>query len=156
VYLIAGRLLTIDGDVSASGAGGLSDPSAGGAEQGGGGGGTGGTIGLDAPMITVSGHIAANGGGGGGGGGLMTGGTPGGDGTVGASWNQRAPGGNPGSGGGANAAGAPGAAINLNDNILGPSADGGAGGGGGGLGIIWIDGALSSATMRISPAPTPH
>jgi hypothetical protein len=157
VYLIAGRLLTIGGDVSASGAGGVADPNNGGTEQGGGGGGTGGMIGLDAPMITVSGHIAANGGGGGGGGGLNTGGTPGGDGTVGASWDQRAAAGAPGAGGGGTTAGgAPGTAVNQSDNIIGPSSDGGAGGGGGGLGVIWIDGALNSATMMISPAPTSH
>ncbi|TMQ05405.1 MAG: hypothetical protein E6J90_41855 [Deltaproteobacteria bacterium] len=155
VYLIAGNTITVSGDVFASGAGGDTTPNTGGAEQGGGGGGTGGMIGLDAPTVSVSGHVVANGGGGGGGG-ALNGGTAGGDGTT-ASWNTRAASGSPGTGGtGSVAAGAPGTAIKLVDMLKGGDADAGGGGGGGGLGIIWIDGKLDSAVMMISPAPAPH
>ncbi|HEY0483664.1 MAG TPA: hypothetical protein VGD37_39365 [Kofleriaceae bacterium] len=154
IYLIAGQMIVVDGDIFASGAGGSATSGPQGAEQGGGGGGSGGMIGLDAPTIQVSGRIAANGGAGGGGG-ADRGGGDGGDGST-ALWNTRAPPGqgdtNPQGNGGNGAAGT---AIGMAGQLDVADAAGGGGGGGGGLGIVWIDGMLSAGAM-ISPAPTPH
>lgn len=155
VYLIAGNMITIPGNVYACGAGGGTTPGPNGAEEGGGGGGTGGMIGIDAMNINIAGHVVANGGGGGGGGGGSSGGAPGGDGTTGNNWNQRATAGSGGGGGGGGGAGAPGTAVNLTNNIDGTDSAGGGGGAGGGLGIVWIDGTVTGGTL-ISPAPTPH
>jgi hypothetical protein len=155
VYLIAATSISITGDVFASGAGGNTDPDATGAEEGGGGGGTGGMIGIDAPVIAISGRVAANGGAGGGGGALNAGGAHGGDGST-INWNARASKGtramDPAGDGGD---GAPGTAVGQIDNLNGTSSDGGGGGGGGGLGVIWIDGTVTDGS-KVSPAPTPH
>ncbi|HET9625974.1 MAG TPA: hypothetical protein VFP84_31655, partial [Kofleriaceae bacterium] len=69
VYLSARQALSVTGKIIASGAGGLGGTDGMFSSGGGGGGGSGGMIGLEAPQITVSGSIFANGGGGGGGGG---------------------------------------------------------------------------------------
>jgi hypothetical protein len=151
VYLIAGKTITIDGGVFASGAGGGANSASAGSEQGGGGGGAGGMIGLDAPTVKVSGRVAANGGGGGGGGGLGGGGVPGGDGST-TAWNQRAPAG-PAADIGAGP-GAAGTALGVTTNLDGGSNDGGGGGGAGGLGLVWVYGALQG--NMISPAPVTH
>jgi hypothetical protein len=73
VYLIAGAQITISGTVQAAGEGG----DAGNIGGGGGGGGAGGLIGLDAPTVSVTGTVYANGGGGGEGGGMNGGGAMG-------------------------------------------------------------------------------
>lgn len=151
VYLIAGRTITIMGDVFASGAGGHANPDASGIEQGGGGGGAGGMIVLDARTVSVSGRVVANGGGGAGGGGLNTGGMPGGDGTT-TGWNTRAPGGAPAEA--AAGTGAQGAAVGLTTNLDGQDADGGGGGAAGGLGLVWIYGGTLQGGAQISPGPT--
>jgi hypothetical protein len=138
VYLIAGTKIDIAGDINAggeAGAGGTLGPSGG----GGGGGGAGGMIGLDAPMITLTGTLVANGGGGGeGGSGPIN--TAGNDGTD-ATMTSPAPGGKQGTGSGgdggngsAGPAAGPGAAGNPGTNAAGVV--GGGGGGGGGAGII--------------------
>lgn len=157
LYLIAGMSITIAGDVFASGGGGGGTPNAGGIEQGGGGGGTGGMIGLDAPTLTITGRVVANGGAGAGGGGLNTGGGPGQDGTT-TNWNQRAAGGGAGLGGSGTVGGAPGTAVGMTNNISGANAAGGGGGGGGGLGIVTIYGTVNGGTAdkKISPAPILH
>jgi hypothetical protein len=152
VYLIAGNTITIAGNVFASGAGGGARNDGGGKEQGGGGGGTGGMIVLDAPAISVPGHVAANGGGGGGGGSLNQGGKPAGDGST-TSWDTRASAGagdpnNAGNGGN----GASGTTFNTTNNLDGSDSVGGGGGGAGGLGVIWYYGTLTNGTM-ISPTP---
>jgi hypothetical protein len=153
VYLIAGNMITIAGDVFASGAGGSVTPGNGGFEQGAGGGGSGGMIGLDAPTIQVTGRIAANGGAGAGGGADM-GGTPGGDGTT-AMWDKRAPGGNGDKNPMGDAGdGADGSTVNLITNLGGASADAAGGGGAGGLGLVWTWGTVTGA--MISPAPVKH
>lgn len=159
VYLIAGRLITITGDVFASGAGGDGTPNNGGFQQGGGGGGSGGMIGLDAPMITIDGRIVANGAAGAGGGG-GTGGKPGDDGTT-TSWNARAVAGGPGTGCGTPqqnlriGSGAQGTAATSTDNLDGGPGDCGGGGGGGGLGIVTIYGTVTGGN-QVSPPPVLH
>lgn len=157
VRVIAATMITVNGGIFASGAGGGTTTgntsscatNNGGYEQGGGGGGAGGMIWLDAPAVTVTGKLAANGGGGGGGGGCY-GGTHGFDGTT-TSWNMAASGGtgDTADGGGNGAAGAPSVAGN------GAGANAGGGGGGGGLGVVWIDGTLTGGT-QVSPAPSAH
>jgi hypothetical protein len=69
VYLLAGNSITIAGQINASGAGGGGGKNGDNSSAGGGGGGAGGTIGLEAGRITVTGSLFANGGGGGAGGG---------------------------------------------------------------------------------------
>jgi hypothetical protein len=71
VYLFAGASITVSGtgQINASGAGGSGGSGGSQSCGGGGGGGSGGMIGLEAPSITVTGAVYANGGGGGGGGG---------------------------------------------------------------------------------------
>jgi hypothetical protein len=152
VYLIAGTMITIDGDVFASGAGGRVASNIAGSEQGAGGGGSGGMIGLDAPTIQVQGHVVANGGAGAGGG-AQVGGTNGGDGTT-TQWNKRASAGqgDPASSG-PGGDGAQGTAIGMTTNLDGGAGDGAGGGGAGGLGLVWIYGNTPGTTM-ISPAPT--
>jgi len=150
VYLIAGRKLTVDGNVFASGAGGGANNDNSGAEQGGGGGGSGGMIGLDAQMVAVSGFVVANGGAGGGGGGANGGGKPGTDGTT-LLFSDRALGGDPGTGNAGR--GADGTALNKLDTLTPAEANGGGGGGAGGLGFVRIDGSLSG-NGQISPPPS--
>jgi hypothetical protein len=150
VYLIAGNLITISGEVFASGAGGAVVPGSSGFEQGAGGGGSGGMIVLDAPTIQVQGRIAANGGAGAGGG-ADTGGTPGGDGTT-MMWDKRAPGGNGDTNSMGNAGGgADGTTRNMTTNLDGSTGDAAGGGGAGGLGLVWTYGNVTGA--MISPAP---
>ncbi|MDB4954798.1 MAG: hypothetical protein JWO36_2367 [Myxococcales bacterium] len=164
VALIAHNSITIPGGVYASGAGGEATPGLsgsnncgltnGGFEQGGGGAGAGGMIVIDAPAITIAGRVVANGGAGAGGGGCQ-GGTSGGDGTT-ASWNARAAAGTGGANAGGNAGnGAQGTAIGMTTNLNGADNGAGAGGGAGGLGVVWIEGALTGGTM-MSPAPSAH
>ncbi|HEU4734051.1 MAG TPA: hypothetical protein VFT22_39435 [Kofleriaceae bacterium] len=153
VYLIAGNLIAISGDVFASGAGGSVAAGVAGFEQGAGGGGSGGMIGLDAPVIQVQGRIAANGGAGGGGGGNVGGGL-GGDGAT-TAWDKRAPGGKGDKSGGAGSLagdGADGTALNGTTSLNGTLGDAAGGGGAGGLGLVWTWGALQGGAM-ISPAP---
>lgn len=66
-YAIAGTAIEMMGSINASGAGGDGANAGGLAGAGGGGGGSGGMIVLDAPQVTVTGELFANGGGGGGG-----------------------------------------------------------------------------------------
>jgi hypothetical protein len=150
VYLIAGRTLTIAGNVYASGGGGGATNNNAGVEQGGGGGGAGGMIGLEAPMIQVDGRVVANGGAGGGGGDLSTGGKPGADGST-TLWSDRAIGGETAQGN--DGRGADGTAQGKIDRLTAGDALGGGGGGGGGLGFVRIDGTLVGGA-QISPAPT--
>jgi hypothetical protein len=155
VYVIAGRKLTIAGDVFASGGGGAANNNNAGIEQGGGGGGAGGVIGLDAATLDITGRVAANGGAGGGGGGGGSGATGGKSGEDGSTtlWNMRARHGDAGPGN--DGVGADGTAVGKID-LLTPH-DGMAGGGGaaGGLGFVRIDGNFPVGA-QISPAPTPH
>lgn len=148
VYLIAGTSITVgtNGAVYASGAGGLFGSNC----DGGGGGGSGGMIGFDAPMITVTGRVAANGGGGGGGGGSGSAGGVGGDGTT-TSFNARAAAGTSGNPNGA--AGGLGSAIGNPGGGLGNNGDCGGGGGGGGVGFVWTHGTVTGT--QISPPATP-
>ena len=156
VYLIAGSSITVQatGAIYASGAGGDGGNDTSG---GGGGGGSGGLVGLDAPTITLTGHIAANGGGGGGGAGSSDGGN-GGDGAqpgAAAAWNQRA---TAGIGGTQNPPGqTPGGQGGATGNLAGdvsPASVGGSGGGGGGVGVVWVHGTVTGT--QISPPPTAH
>jgi hypothetical protein len=140
VYLIAGTKIDIGGDgINAggeAGGGGATGPSGG----GGGGGGAGGMIGLDAPMVMLTGAatLVANGGGGGegGSGGAATAGENGTD----ASTTTAARGGNKntgtgGDGGNGSAGQAAGAGMAGQPGTSAPP-NGGGGGGGGGAGII--------------------
>jgi hypothetical protein len=156
VYVIAGKTITIAGNVFASGAGGHADGNVVGSEEGGGGGGAGGMIGLDAPALNITGKVVANGGGGGGGGTTDRGGTAGGDGTT-TSWNAQADHGNAGNNPqtGSGGDGARGATINATTNLDGMDTNGGGGGGGGGLGVIAVWGTITGGTM-MSPAPVTH
>jgi len=146
VFLIAGNKIDVQGGINAAGAGGAAGVTG---AAGGGGGGAGGMIGFDAPMITVSGLILANGGGGGEGSGQTTPGAAGADpnainaatGGNGATGN----GGDGGNGSPATTAGAGGAGAN--------GASGG-GGGGGGAGLIKAP-ATATLGTQVSPPATP-
>ena len=124
---------------------------------GGGGGGSGGEIFLEAPMITISGTVVANGGGGGGGGANgSTSGTVGSDGAPGPGVAAGGAGGIPqGSPGGAGAAGLTGAFIEAK---AGDGSNSKGGGGGGGAGRIWLRFHASTppdlTNGRISPPAT--
>jgi hypothetical protein len=148
VYLIAAASIVVTGNIYASGAGG-----AGGLQRrGGGGGGSGGLIGLEAPTITVTGTVTANGGGGGGGGGATTASLLGDDGTT-YSYNVSAQGGARVQSNGA--IGGNGASVSSpNGNAGGNNANYGAGGGGGSVGLVWVKGAITG--NKISPSPTLH
>lgn len=159
VYLIAGDAITVSGSVNASGQGGAGGTDGFNNSGGGGGGGAGGMIGLDAPHITVTGSLYANGGGGGGGGGSTPDdhGQPGSDPTsatvaaTGGAGGQDNGSGNAGGAGGAGSVGttAPGTGRN------GTKVDSAGGGGGGGAGLIRIFGVpASSVTGTISPPAT--
>lgn len=154
VYLIAGTALTVSGTINASGSGGAQGTDGLYASGGAGGGGSGGMIGLDAPSITITGMVFANGGSGGGGGGNepnrhgQPGSTP-------TSALTAAAGGAGGTGGG----GRGGAGSVLGDageganNGTNPYCSGG--GGGGGAGVIRVYGATpGSLGGMISPPPT--
>ncbi|MBA3464132.1 MAG: hypothetical protein H0T46_29525, partial [Deltaproteobacteria bacterium] len=120
-----------------------------GAGCGGGGGGSGGYIGLEAPTVTISGDLSANGGGGGGGAainGFSSNGTDGRTGT------DPAAGGAPSQSCGV--AGAPGGTVGLGGgSVVGVDACGGGGAGGGaGYILIWSQD-YSAMGATISPAP---
>lgn len=148
VFLIASKSITVGGTINAGGAGGEgggnrgSDPRA-----GGGGGGAGGMIGFDAPQVTVTGMLVANGGGGGEGNGTTN---PGGRGMDADSTSAAAGGGNE-TIGGDGGAGSSGAANGSGSNGL--NASGGGGGGGGGAGLIQAP-ATAILGPSVSPAPT--
>jgi hypothetical protein len=117
---------------------------------GGGGGGSGGLLGFDAPMISFSGLVIANGGGGGEGAGVgtFTNGDAGGDGTA---TGARAPGGVSGTNGGNGGDSSGGGSL---DGIGGEAVNEGGGGGGGGAGVIYIKGTFIAGGATISPVPS--
>ena len=148
IQLTACQQITVSGTIQAGGGGGESVNR----EAGGAGGGSGGFIGLDAPIVDVSGgSLAANGGGGGGGGDFSNAGEAGSDGALG---SQPAAGGrrsnNNGTDGGAGGAGA-----TLNGQGVPNPVNGAGGGGGGGVGfvLIWTE-SLSDGGVTISPPAT--
>jgi len=147
VLLIAGNTITVDGTIKAGGEGGAG---ATGGFSGGGGGGAGGMIDLDAPLITVTGTLIANGGGGGGGAGNGSAGAPGND----AVSTTAASGGSAGTAVGHGGNGSAGAASGSGGSgMSGSGADGG-GGGGGGAGLI--KGRITASPgSSVSPAATP-
>lgn len=154
VYLIAGSSLTISGAINASGSGGAQGTDGQFASGGAGGGGSGGLIGLDAPSITVTGQVFANGGGGGGGGGdePTRNGQPGSTPTTALTAAAGGPGGTGGGGRGGDGSVLAGAGATAN-NGTNPYCAGG--GGGGGAGIIRVYGvAPSSLGGSISPPPS--
>ncbi|HEX7838221.1 MAG TPA: hypothetical protein VF469_12190, partial [Kofleriaceae bacterium] len=151
VFLIAGNTINIGGPINAAGEGG---GGGGGGDAGGGGGGSGGMIGFDAPTITVSALILANGGGGGGGGGATTAGSTGSDSSTLNAANGGSGSGSVGGDGGKGSAGpatGPGAA---GTNGSGGGSGGGGGGGGGGAGLIKAP-ATASLGTQVSPLSTP-
>ncbi len=149
VQLSARMRIDIVGRVNAGGAGGQGGarPSA----TGGGGGGSGGYIGLDAPMVTVSGTLAANGGGGGGGAAFAEGGSPGGNGRL----NAAPANGGAGASGVGTSGGQGGANTAIDGSGVGGILDGGGGGGGGGAGFIVVYAStFDSSSATISPSAT--
>ncbi len=157
LQLTARRSIAVSGILLAGGAGGNGAPFA--SSSGGGGGGSGGYLGLEAPMITVTGSLAANGGAGGGGGSDTTGGGDGGDSVVGAV-NARGGGGGAvtvpglacqGTGGNGSAGANPaGGAASNNAGFCG------GGGGGGAAGVIAVRSAayVANPPANISPPVT--
>lgn len=144
VLLVAGNSISVDGAINVSGAGGAGTPTG---DCGGGGGGSGGMIALDAPTVTGSGRLVANGGaGGGGGGGPASGGgepdpaAP----MVRATGGPASGSGGKGGDGGAGAAplGGPGSGANGNGS--------GGGGGAGSVGVIRFYGAAFLGTRSPS------
>lgn len=147
IHLWSNKAIAISGDVLATGAGGAGSMQ--GAGCGGGGGGSGGYIGLEAPSVTISGDLSANGGGGGGGGAISSFSGNGSDGRAGS---------DPAAGGGASSmcgsAGASGGAVGLSGgSVVGtdPCGGGGAGGGAGYI-LIWSS-SFSAMGATMSPAP---
>ena len=127
VLLIA-ETITISGSINASGSPGDGAPAG---RYGGGGAGAGGMIAFDAPTITVSGPVHANGGGGGGGSSVSSAGSPGSEPPVAGGATGGGHGGNGGDGGlGSFGAGAGGSGVS------GTTSSDGGGGGGGGAGVI--------------------
>lgn len=152
IYLIAGESITIAGRLAASGAGGYPGMAGLDSSGGGGGGGSGGMIVCEAPVITVTGTLIANGAGGGGGGGDMFDrpGQPGKDPVAPTTAAQGGSGGNGGGGNGGNGSTLAGAGANAGS---GSNIACAGGGGGGGAGIIHLYGTASTSSM-ISPPPT--
>jgi hypothetical protein len=152
VYLIGGASIVVSGAINASGAGGAPGRDSADASAGGGGGGAGGFIGLDAPVLDVTGSVFANGGGGGGGGGDDVG-RPGSNGNDPANAVTPSGGGTGGQGGGGNGGSgfANGTAPTKGGGGSNPYCGGG--GGGGGAGIIRVYGATPSGGT-FSPAPS--
>lgn len=142
VYLIAGQSITIAGIIRANGEGGNGGPN----KAGGGGGGSGGLIGLDAPSVSITGQLVANGGGGGEGGGGGSGGRPGEDG---GDWDEIPDGGNGNSNGGNGGDGA----YATNTAANGGNVGNGGGGGGGGHGRIIVFAKTNTLSSTISPVP---
>jgi hypothetical protein len=128
VYLIANVSITISGTVQAGGEGGFG----GDVGAGGGGGGAGGLIGFDAPAVTVTGIVYANGGGGGEGGGANQAGF---DGTSSVSATTAEPGGTGNTNGGDGGQGSVGM---MHDGGTGQTNNNGGGAGGGGAGVIFV------------------
>jgi hypothetical protein len=153
VYLLAGETITITGKLNASGAGASPGSDGRNSSGGGGGGGAGGMIGVEAPVISVSGSVLANGGGGGGGGGDMFDrpGGPGGDPMV---PLTAAPGGRGGTGGGGGGGAGPTTLRVGGNGSGGNNARCGGGGGGGGGGIVQLHGGTVMMTGAISPPPS--
>ena len=153
VFLAArGRVqVTATGVVRATGAGG----DGGEVQSGAGGGGSGGMIGLEAPQITVSGDLFANGGAGGGGGarisGIPTSGAPGGDGLAAVAVAAGGDGASPMAGEGDGGDGSAGAQT---EGELATSSRAGAGGGGGSAGVVLIVGFLKGSGTVSPPATT--
>lgn len=152
VYLIAVNRIDISGPgVNAAGEGGAPGTTG---SSGAGGGGSGGMIGFDAPTITCTSLVLANGGGGGEGSGVTTAGAPGGDPIT----TAPAPGGtggtgNGGDGGNGSAGAAAGGGANGKNGNNQAGNEGGGGGGGGGAGFI--KGTASALGSNVSPDPTP-
>jgi hypothetical protein len=152
VYFIAGNSISLHGDVLAGGEGG------GGVTTGGGsGGGAGGMIGFDAPSVTVTGAVVANGGGGGEGASFSSGVRthPGQDAVSflpapgGAGGDDAGGDGGKGAAGAVTGAGQPGGA-----GTAGPAGEAGGGGGGGGAGVIKAP-ANANLSTSVSPPATP-
>jgi len=146
VYFLAVNKIELAGNVLATGGGG--NPGLRNA-SGAGGGGSGGMIGFDAPVITVTGTLIANGGSGAEGSGNTGSGRPGNDATTlaaAAGGSGGPPNGGDGGDGSATAANGPGA--------VGKAGSSGGGGGGGGAGVIKAP-AVASLGTKLSPAATP-
>ena len=138
VYLVAGARIDVTGNINASGGGGKGGAIGGNGNCGGSGGGSGGMIRLDAPMVSITGDVYANGGGGGGASGALPGPT-------GATSADPTQGGSAGGNGGVGSAGS-----NL-AGAIGTSAASGGGGGGGGAGFVEVLATQSTLSGRISP-----
>jgi hypothetical protein len=158
IYLIAGNRIDITGPgINAAGEGGDSGkggPAATPNASGAGGGGSGGMIGFNAPTITCTSLLLANGGAGGEGSGVTIDGDPGADplttaAAIGGTGNS-AIGGDGGNGSSGLAAGA---GANGSNGSSSAGNDGGGGGGGGGAGLI--KGPAVSLGNNVSPVPTP-
>jgi hypothetical protein len=155
IALVAGTKIDLNGKVNASGAGGQGGSAT---KCGGGGGGSGGMIVLDAPQITGTGSVFANGGGGAeGGAGSVSGGTaaagsPGGEST--GPTMSASKGGTTategGDGGDGSSGTAPGGATAAGQS----SKDGGGGAGGGGAGFVHAPGVTNIAPPSKNPAQT--
>lgn len=139
VYLVAGTRIDVAGSINASGGGGKGGAIGGNGNCGGSGGGSGGMIRLDAPMVTITGDVYANGGGGGG---ASAGIAPGATGGTSADPTQ---GGAAGGNGGVGSSG-----TNL-VGVNGSSSSSGGGGGGGGAGFIEVLTTQGTLPGRISP-----
>jgi len=154
VYLLAVDRIDISGPgINAAGEGGA--PGTSGA-SGAGGGGAGGMIGFDAPTITCTGFLIANGGGGGEGSGITVAGMVGADPSQ--TSTNAALGGNGfagigGDGGNGSSGAAAGAGANGKDGTSMGGADGAGGAGGGGAGFI--KGPAASLGNNVSPDATP-
>ncbi len=145
IYLVAGSAINITGTVHAGGGGALHAHAISG---GGGGGGSGGMIVIEAPMVTVTGTLAANGGGGSGGADDVAG-SEGQDGERARASATRAKGGAgaPNSEGGDGGDGGAGGVLAGSPST--EAADNGGGGGGGGCGFIAI-----GSPMKLTIAAT--
>lgn len=152
VYFIAGNSILLRGDVLAGGEGGGGVTSGGGA-----GGGAGGMIGFDAPSVTATRAVVANGGGGGEGGDPFTGARtqPGQDAVSFLPASGGAGGNDAGGDGGKGAAGAiAGVGQPGGGGQTEPAGNAGGGGGGGGAGVIKAP-ANASLSTSVSPPVTP-
>ncbi|MGE3457197.1 MAG: hypothetical protein AB7O24_18940 [Kofleriaceae bacterium] len=152
VYLASDVSILVSGVINVGGAGGNRGEFQSG---GGGGGGAGGMILLEAPMLRVTGVLAANGGGGGGGAGgsgvqLATAGLAGMPNVTAAS------GGIGGAGDGGGGAGGSGGFLSAEDGATTAAANAGGGGGGGGVGyiVVMMKTALDVDGAEITPALT--
>lgn len=157
VHLIAGGTITVSGVINAAGEGGSGGGinavcSSNNVDFGGGGGGAGGMIGFDAPNVTGSNLILANGGGGGGGGAcgsgtLFVGGFGEDPTSVTAARGSGDVGGGPGGNGSS--------AVVAGAGVAGDNYGyGGGGGGGGGAGLVKAP-PTANLGMQVSPPPTP-